>query len=213
MNCLTCRTANNFELVGTTCRCIEGYYLLRTQDSATCEMCETTCLTCSENSYQCTTCDATEFRELNNQAECQCIGNYVEVLGQCLDSTCQNVAENCQQCAYDPATMEQECTDCGGNRMIVNGECVCSAGYYEKEGVCEQCGEGCQQCTYDDVSDILTCDLCAVNSVSNGDGTCSCQSNQLLISSAGILFCQACSSICLTCSGEPDSCDSCFPPF
>ena len=213
INCLTCRTTANFEKVGTTCVCRSGFYLLRTATAATCEMCDDTCLTCEDNSYNCKSCDPLKFRELSANGECKCIEGYVSVMGQCLDRSCRRVTENCQQCAYDYEDMELECIGCAGERTVVNGMCECSAGFYEKEGMCLKCGEGCQRCVYDSANDQLTCEQCAANSMPNGDGTCSCMANQLLVESAGILYCQPCSKKCMTCSGTPDSCDSCVQPF
>ena len=216
INCLTCRTAQKFQKVGTTCTCINGFYLLRTATAVTCEMCDDTCLTCEGNSYNCKTCDAEKFRELSTNGangECKCIDGYVSVMGQCLDKSCRSVTDNCQQCAYDYEDMELECIGCAGERTVVNGQCECSTGFFEKEGMCMKCGEGCQRCTYDAANDMTNCKQCAANSMPNGDGTCSCMSNQLLVESAGILYCQPCFKKCMTCSGTPESCDSCVQPF
>ena len=180
--------------VGTTCKCVEGYYMLRTDTAVTCEKCDDRCLECEKNSYDCNACDPEEFRELNSDRNCACIANYVEVLGNCVDRNCERVTAHCQECAYDPDTQQVECVGCAGRRVLSNGECKCEQGYFEEDEKCVKCGSGCQLCVDGD-----SCSVCSRGSMNNGDGTCSCPISQLLSEVAGFLFCENCISKCSSC--------------
>lgn len=126
---------------------------------------------------------------------CACIEGYLELFGECVDTSCGNSVEFCKTCLLETQFRTTECMTCVGNRVVVNGFCECAVGFYENdENECVQCGEGCQYCL-----SANECSSCALKSTPNGDGTCSCSAGSIIEESAGTLYCRNCDYGCLTC--------------
>lgn len=88
------------------------------------------------NAQHCTSCDRHAFRELKD-GECGCIEGYVEIMGECMDFTCQSVMKHCQTCGYDLNSKKMECLHCTGNRILTKQGCVCKLGFYtDGNGIC-----------------------------------------------------------------------------
>lgn len=83
-------------LVGTTCQCEDGFFLVIGPSDKTCEPCDSTCETCDETATTCTSCSDT--RDLNGNDECVCKTGYQEYNGNCVDSSCQSIDPNCESC-------------------------------------------------------------------------------------------------------------------
>ena len=158
------------------------------------------------SSLNCISCDEeNKFRVLSGENTCECKEDFVDIGGDCLDTTCGNVDPNCQSCALDTATGSTLCLTCGDNRIVENEKCVCKVGFYESTaGTCAACGAGCQVCI-----DNTVCLSCAAKSFNNGDGSCVCPSGTVLVEAVGSLYCRPCSSECLDCRGSFDFCTSC----
>ena len=170
-------------------------------------------MTCETSSLQCTSCDEeNDFRQLTGDKKCECKDGFAEIAGECIDENCQSVTPHCQSCAYDPFTQTSECLDCTANRYLLNSECVCKVGFYEKNGNCEACGSGCQQCEVN-INNQLTCLSCALKSIDNLDGTCTCPGGTILVEANGAMYCRKCSANCLKCEGSFDYCSSCADPL
>ena len=171
--------------------------MLRTDTDITCQACDSTCKKCEESSLKCTECDKdNDFRVLGTNDDCVCMDGFLELLGECMDTTCRDIDPNCQSCAFNPETKEKECLTCGDNRIVENGVCKCKVGYYEgSDNTCKKCGQGCSIC--EEVDGDLRCYQCAINyEEKKADGTCTCPSNSVLIEAAGSLFCKPCSNKC-----------------
>lgn len=89
---------------------------------------------CAVSSLYCTSCSSADFRKLAGRTDgtkrCDCQEGYVELQGTCVDKTCKTVDPFCQTCAFNPVTLASDCLSCGGNRYVMNGECVCKPGFY-----------------------------------------------------------------------------------
>ena len=116
--------------------------MLRTDTDITCQACDSTCKKCEESSLKCTECDKdNDFRVLGTNDDCVCMDGFLELLGECMDTTCRDIDPNCQSCAFNPETKEKECLTCGDNRIVENGVCKCKVGYYEgSDNTCKKCG-------------------------------------------------------------------------
>ena len=77
---------------GTTCICKPGFALVLSSEdgSASCVPCDETCATCQ--TFQpdlCLSCRNSDFRELVAGGVCDCIEDYFEIGGVCVDTKCQ----------------------------------------------------------------------------------------------------------------------------
>lgn len=178
-----------------SCVCAPGFYLL----NGVCAACSPVCKTCAVASTYCLECPA--LRELagtNDPAykTCRCSGTYVEVDQSCIDASCRDIDANCQTCTLDlSGPRNRECLNCIGNRIVVQGRCVCKPGFFEQNGQCVACGSGCQQCT-----NATVCLSCATLAVNNNNGSCTCRDGSVLIEFSSSLYCQPCSSNCQNCA-------------
>ena len=135
---------------GSTCICKPGFALVldSVDGSASCVQCDETCATCKMFQPEfCLTCRSSDFRELVAGGVCNCISNYFEVDGNCVDTRCQEIDPDCQSCGIILSTGQAICRSCASELRVLSEDglsCECKIGYYEKDGQCLPCGFGCQ---------------------------------------------------------------------
>ena len=113
---------------------------------------------------------------------------------------------NCASCQILLGSGQLVCKTCtGANRILSSGACVCEVGYVEIGGVCTSCGTGCAICT-----SSTDCILCALESIDNNDGTCSCPKGTFLTNVDNTLYCRPCASNCADCFDAEDTCTECI---
>ena len=165
-NCLTCSLGCKTCSVSGDCITCEDGYLLNPDFS--CRKCDRLCNQCSENS--CKTC---RDNAVISGSLCVCkIGFYLS------SNSCQSCTEGCticnstacsfcepkyylsdRKCVSCPSLcltcIATKCTSCTTNAYILNGLCLCRAGFYNLEGECALCPNGCTSCLT--ASNCFTC--------------------------------------------------------
>jgi len=133
------------------CLAVDGYYDDTTDKKA--NVCYSTCEACSFSSHNsCITCKNSDKMKLVNG---ECIpkdGFYITPTDPTDPQPC---SENCLTC-HESAT---HCTKCDATKKLMldaaTHECVCSIGFYIKEGTCVECMPECATC--DNGDDCLKC--------------------------------------------------------
>ena len=154
-------------------RCIDGYYLDKTNK---CQQCNSNCRTCYDNSTFCTSCSDDKYLEDNeckSNKELQEVCNKVTNDGQgcviCKDGyyreglICKECLSECGKC-----NNPNNCLTCNEEHfMTINGECklknltegcvgeisssngcsLCETSYYLQNKECHQCPSECSTCT------------------------------------------------------------------
>ncbi|KAL4462245.1 hypothetical protein ABPG72_003927 [Tetrahymena utriculariae] len=171
--------------------------------------CNYSCATCSGVNDQCSACSQNAVSTVNGQY-CQCqSGYYPSSLQPFLCSQCN---PTCAQCFGSQST---NCIQCKANAILLNGECVCNAGYrMDLNGNCIPCYFTCSSCVGNGSSDCLSCyctgQLVNVNPTTN-TGTCQCLPGYSLISQTQFT-CGKCNQTCLECNKtNMNQCTSCPP--
>lgn len=133
-SCVTGAAVNNNSL----CACTPGYY----QNGALCTACPYKCLTCNVGTV-CNVCSDNTTRSAANN--CNCLDGFYDS-GSAVCSKCSVLCKTCSAAST--------CTSCftENNRALVNGQCVCSTGYYQvvksdNSLVCEPCDPTCTSCS------------------------------------------------------------------
>lgn len=132
------------------------------------------------------------------------VGTYLDTTS----TTCYVCILPCVTC-----TSASTCLTCVAQYpYIYQGRClsICPTGTVASNMVCVPCLSGCKSCS----SSINHCEICALNMVSNSDGSCSQPNNTC---SNGYYYnvatkaCGECFSTCMKCSnGGQGDCLSCF---
>lgn len=181
------------------------------------------------NGYSCSACP-TGCQTCSGPSTCQsCISPNILYSGLCLpncpDGTvstttvpaqCVACSSNCQRCAGSPST----CTSCPSGQVLINSICssACPTGSVAVGGSCVSC-VGCLTC----FGTPQTCTSCSTGYIVFLTGQCvnTCPSGTFVLgrycfSSCppgtypnNSTSCTTCSSICATCSGNPNNCTSC----
>jgi hypothetical protein len=136
--CTACITGSALDNNDKTCKCIDGYF----EYQGICKDCPIRCKNCLVQSV-CSACSDSATRDFNNN--CSCIVGYYDANV----TVCQTCQILCKTCSFG-----NNCTTCfeDKNRTLVNGQCVCRAGFYQKinsDGslTCEPCSPECTACT------------------------------------------------------------------
>ena len=61
--------------------------MLKTNTDATCRLCDSSCLTCEITSIRCTSCSS-DLNRILIGFECICKDGFVELDGNCVDTSC-----------------------------------------------------------------------------------------------------------------------------
>ncbi|CAD8136694.1 unnamed protein product [Paramecium pentaurelia] len=148
--CASCDYNEHKVLNVNICECFLGYYMDRSSNPNTCQLCNQTCKTCSD-AMICLTCFPDQNRFYNNY-QCQCIDGYFE---NGFNATCIKCNTFCKSCLYK----EDYCTKCYTEQYRIlskENKCVCQNGYYDnKSDVCLKCNNNCNSC-----SDYSICTSC-----------------------------------------------------
>lgn len=139
-------------------------------------------------------------------------GNCANCLPSCA-AGCVN-GQNCDYCADYKCTNctsfeTGSCVACINNLVAVDGECICSVGYYYdiSSNSCLNCDETCFTCKLGNNNDCMSCKSGAV--LREGPpGECACSSTHFAFPDAR--NCQPCDFTCATCKGPgPNRCLTC----
>jgi hypothetical protein len=201
--CMSCYTdatiANgNTVLSGGVCTsaCTPGFYL--SAATASCVQCSTNCSECSDYSI-CTKCPANYYLYMNTCVGTCATGDYPDVTTQtCMEcpttlscATCAT-ATTCATCSTGYFYSGVCLTDCP--TLITTADFV--------NNVCLSCPTNCSQCTSPTGSLVVTCTKCNIGYLLDQDRCfLTCQTQGFVPNTNG-LQCSACSTICLTCSGN-----------
>jgi len=117
------------------CNCISGYY----ESNGACQVCPAKCNGCQVNGV-CSACADPNNRKLDQNCACPA-GLYDDGSATC--KTCNSLCKTC--------TNSTSCTSCftENNRTLVNGQCVCSSGFYQVVNsdntvTCKKCSAECK---------------------------------------------------------------------
>jgi hypothetical protein len=131
--CALCDTANHFEMVGSQCQCVNGYYLSG-QNCLTCSSAIVGCIQCLSGSV-CTSC-SNNMHISGNICACN-FGYYLNNSNVC--SSCNWPCQSCSSSAI--------CLTCLSPTTISGNTCVCPTGQYLGSTGCNPCHSGCSSCT------------------------------------------------------------------
>lgn len=118
INCTSCNTTGFFNLTGTTCQCINGYYMATVAGVPQCLKCHFSCANCTNDAAFCLDCKSNMWTKLSGG---QCICNrtlkYVyyanEIIdGICIDQQCINIDAQCVECSIVTLTGQNICKRC-----------------------------------------------------------------------------------------------------
>ena len=133
-SCVQGAAVNN----ASVCACLSGYF----QNGNACNTCPNACATCSVATI-CNTCADNTTRD--KAQNCACIQGFYDA-GTAICSKCSALCKTCNA--------SSTCTSCfsENNRTLVNGQCVCSTGFYQivnTDGslTCGACAPTCTQCS------------------------------------------------------------------
>jgi proprotein convertase subtilisin/kexin type 5 len=119
---------------------------------------------------------------------------------------------DCQLCDATCATCtggsSNNCLTCKANGQIVNGGCVCVAGYYmDSTGTCKRCDLSCQTCNGGTVNSCL---LCNTNALIQTDRSCKCLTGYTYNPTTGACNAITCHNTCFTCNNPTSTgCTQC----
>jgi hypothetical protein len=146
--CLTC---GQYE--GSKClRCMDGYFLHRSQCLASCPSshlsqdtlcvaCDSVCSTCSGSTSNCTSCRQGRYL-LDGKCLNSCPSGY---FANAIDYNCSNCPQHCSACVN-----ELQCLSCIEPYQFYsyNDSCLwsCPPGYYIQSGQCLPCQLPCLTC-------------------------------------------------------------------
>ncbi|CAD8052108.1 unnamed protein product [Paramecium sonneborni] len=148
--CSSC-DRNEHKIFNTNiCECFLGYYMEKTINPNTCQLCNSKCKTCSD-ATTCITCYPEQNR-IYNDYQCQCKEGYFD---NEYDSSCIKCITLCKSCLYK----QNHCIDCHPEQYRIlskENKCICQNGYYDNQNdVCLKCNDNCYSCT-----NYYTCTSC-----------------------------------------------------
>lgn len=148
------------------CSCTTGYY----ESNGACQVCPAKCNGCQVNGV-CSACADPLRRKLDQNCECPA-GLFDDGTSTC--KTCNSLCKTC--------TNSSSCDTCfaENNRTLVNGQCVCSSGFYQVVNsdntvTCKKCSAECKECSGPTL--CLNCDASSNRLIAYDDfgrQTCSC---------------------------------------
>lgn len=152
---MSCDSALNFALLGTTCVCDSGFAMA---PDHTCVPCTNTldgCLVCTDQST-CTSCDLGDnfIVDPSNPSACICNPGFYLSSGSCSPCPTTGIMVACLACSG-----ASTCTQCDTSLFyqLSGTQCTCISGYYQSASACLSCSTmvGCLTCT-----DGTTCTAC-----------------------------------------------------
>ncbi|CAG9316198.1 unnamed protein product [Blepharisma stoltei] len=225
-----CYCPANSILSGNSCVCNNGFYF---SSNSLCSVCSSNCATCNTGNACLTCVDTTHMTAAPN---CQCPANSSLQGNACVcnagyyfsdNLTCSPCQGNCKTCSTS-ATTCTSCTDsvhmgdapicnCPGASTVVQGACVCNAGYYfSSNTVCSECQDQCATCS----GSADNCLACVDTTHMTGAPACACPANSAIVQNAcvcntgyfysSVTQCSACASQCATCSNTNTNCNTCI---
>jgi proprotein convertase subtilisin/kexin type 5 len=229
-NCTHCSTINGVTVVylqSSTCVtvCALGTYPQAGTTNNLCLNCDSSCAACfGPLQTSCTQCknttNVTYFKDpLTPTCNTTCPQGYFGSIPTNLCTQCQTGCASCQT----NASYCQLCTNMGSiPYYLINNSCVnfCPNGFYPNGNLCSQCHKSCATCTGSLNTDCTSCANATVDGVFTQfylairSTTCNsgCPPGQY-ISASFPNSCQQCSSLCVTCEGNPDNCTNGQCPF
>ncbi|EAR86624.2 transmembrane protein, putative (macronuclear) [Tetrahymena thermophila SB210] len=221
-NCLSCYPNNYLKNDGTCSDCTDSKYF-KDQTQMKCLPCDPSCLTCSNsNSNSCLSCPSGKYLYPDNSCQdCQTSnGYYIDTKTNPSIPRCQKCFSTCQACVD---AGQSSCTACKPSYLRMNPysgtnfkciQCNTSLGQYTTSSGgtqtdCFNCHSSCKTCTDGNNKSCTTCADGLYFVQSGMDKLCqSCQINgQQFVDSN--FFCQNCSSQCLKCQGNANTCTDC----
>ncbi|CAG9319085.1 unnamed protein product [Blepharisma stoltei] len=200
----SCYTCTDSSITPATspgaCSCLSSQYII-TSNPLSCGSCDSSCLTCNgSSSNDCLTCSNTSIVLSVTPSSCSCNSN--EYMSSLNPKTCSSCYSTCATCSGGSSSDCLTCVDTSITLAASPGSCTCASNQYKTANSplsCSNCHSSCSTCTGSSISDCYTCSYSSITPATS-PGSCSCLSNQYIITSSP-LSCGNCDSSCGTCSG------------